>query len=210
MPTKKTTTTKKMTTTKQPTKAKKPMTKNTQPTNKTNNVSSQKISATQNPVTTSKATVQKKIPVQATDSTATVGSALGFKPYQQKKTEEYMSPKMREHFEEILLFWKRQLMEEVDSTVVHMQEEAANFPDPVDRAALEEGFNLELRTRDRERKLIRKIEKSLTEIQEGEYGFCEDCGVEIGTRRLEARPTAAKCIDCKTYQEIREKQEGAS
>lgn len=151
-----------------------------------------------------KAKPRKKV----SDLNATVGSALGFNPYQQKKTEEYMSPEMLKHFEEILLFWKRQLMEEVDSTVIHMQEEAANLPDPVDRAALEEGFNLELRTRDRERKLIRKIEKSLDEIKEGDYGYCEDCGIEIGIRRLEARPTAAKCIDCKTYQEIREKQEG--
>ena len=156
-----------------------------------------------------KAAPKKKV-TKVVDMNATVGSALGFEPYQQKKSEEYMSPSMLEHFEEILLMWKRQLMDEADTTVSHMKEEAANLPDPVDRAALEEGFNLELRTRDRERKLIRKIEKSIAEIQEGEYGFCEDCGVEIGVRRLEARPTATKCIDCKTYQEIREKQEGAS
>jgi len=92
--------------------------------------------------------------------------------------------------------------------VVHLKEDAISYPDPLDRAAQEEGFNLELRTRDRERKLIKKIEQSLDFIERGEYGFCGDCGTEIGIRRLEARPTADKCIDCKTFEEIREKQSG--
>jgi DnaK suppressor protein len=97
-------------------------------------------------------------------------------------------------------------MEEVDRTVHHMQDEAANFPDPNDRASQESEFSMELRTRDRERKLLKKINESLDLIDDGEYGFCESCGVEIGVRRLEARPTATLCIDCKTLDEIREKQ----
>lgn len=141
-------------------------------------------------------------------SKSTNASALGFTPYKIKKGEEYMNDKQREHFRNILNQWKKQLMEEVDSTVVHLKEDATPYSDPLDRASQEEGFNLELRTRDRERKLIKKIEQSLDAIENGEYGFCEDCGTEIGIRRLEARPTASKCIDCKTFEEIREKQSG--
>jgi DnaK suppressor protein len=99
-------------------------------------------------------------------------------------------------------------MQEVDRTVHHMQDEAANFPDPNDRATQESEFSLELRTRDRERRLIKKIDESLKAIESGEYGYCETCGIEIGIRRLEARPTATLCIDCKTLDEIREKQLG--
>jgi DnaK suppressor protein len=99
-------------------------------------------------------------------------------------------------------------MHEVDRTVHHMQDDAANFPDPNDRATQESEFSLELRTRDRERRLIKKIDDSLKEIESGDYGFCESCGIEIGIRRLEARPTASLCIDCKTLDEIREKQMG--
>jgi DnaK suppressor protein len=113
-----------------------------------------------------------------------------------------------EHFRNILATWKKELMEEVDRTVHHMQDEAANFPDPNDRASQETEFSLELRARDRERKLIKKIEESLELVKNGDYGFCEACGVEIGVRRLEARPTATLCIDCKTLDEIREKQMG--
>ena len=119
-----------------------------------------------------------------------------------------MNDKQIEHFTNILRQWKQELMEEVDRTVNHMQDEAANFPDPADRASQEEEFSLELRTRDRERKLIRKIDKTLTRIEEDDYGFCDGCGVEIGVRRLEARPTATLCIDCKTLAEIKEKQLG--
>ena len=119
-----------------------------------------------------------------------------------------MSDPMREHFRTILVTWKRQLMEEVDRTVSHLQGEAANFPDPSDRATQEEVFSLELRTRDRERKLIRKIEEALQMIDNEEYGYCTCCGEEIGLRRLEARPTAQLCVDCKTLDEIRERQEG--
>ncbi len=138
----------------------------------------------------------------------TLLGALEFTPYQSKSDEAYMNEHQREHFRKILNAWKQQLMQDVDLTVGHLKEEAVFYADPVDRASQEEGFNLELRTRDRERKLIKKIEQSLDLINTGEYGHCEDCGAEIGIRRLEARPTAVKCIDCKTFQEIREKQLG--
>ncbi len=137
-----------------------------------------------------------------------VGPIRGFEPYQPRKGEEYMNERQLEHFRQILLAWKRELMEEVDRTVHHMQDEAGNFPDPNDRATQEEEFSLELRTRDRERKLIRKIDEALARIENGEYGYCESCGVEIGIRRLEARPTATLCIDCKTLDEVRERQMG--
>ncbi len=124
--------------------------------------------------------------------------------------DQYMNDEQREHFRKILIRWKHQLMSEVDSTMGHMQEDGLSFPDPIDRAAQEEGFNLELRTRDRERKLIKKIEAALDMIETGEYGYCDDGGANIGVGRLEARPTATKCIDCKTYSEIREKQSGGA
>jgi DnaK suppressor protein len=130
----------------------------------------------------------------------------GFTPYKEKKGEEYMNDKQLEHFRSILNAWKSELMQEVDRTVHHMKDDAANFPDPADRASQEEEFSIELRTRDRERKLIKKIDESLNELDNGDYGYCETCGVEIGIRRLEARPTATMCIDCKTLEEIKEKQ----
>ncbi|MGS2718158.1 RNA polymerase-binding protein DksA [Eionea flava] len=132
----------------------------------------------------------------------------GFEPYKEKKGEEYMNEKQLEHFKNLLQAWKTELMEEVDRTVSHMQDEASNFPDPADRASQEEEFSLELRTRDRERKLIKKIDKTIEQIDADDYGFCESCGVEIGIRRLEARPTATQCVDCKTLAEIKEKQVG--
>jgi len=131
-----------------------------------------------------------------------------FTPYKEKKGEEYMNERQREHFEKLLLAWRRELMEEVDRTMSHLKDEAANFPDPADRASQEEEFSLELRTRDRERKLIRKIDSTLERIENDDYGFCDACGVEIGIRRLEARPTATLCVDCKTLDEIKEKQVG--
>ncbi|GIU06876.1 MULTISPECIES: RNA polymerase-binding protein DksA [Shewanella] len=130
----------------------------------------------------------------------------GVDPYQEKPGEEYMNEAQLGHFKKILEAWRNQLREEVDRTLNHMQDEAANFPDPVDRAAQEEEFSLELRARDRERKLIKKIEKTMQKIEEDDFGFCESCGIEIGIRRLEARPTADQCIDCKTLAEIKEKQ----
>ena len=134
--------------------------------------------------------------------------AFGFPPYEPGADEEYMCDDQKDHFRNILQAWKKSLMEEVDRTVDHMKDEASNFPDPNDRATQESEFSLELRTRDRERKLIRKIDKTLDAIDNDEYGYCEACGVEIGIRRLEARPTATLCIDCKTLDEIREKQMG--
>ncbi len=130
----------------------------------------------------------------------------GFEPYKEKKGEPYMSKAQLEHFTQLLLAWKRQLQEEVERTVHHMRDEANNYADPADRATQEEEFALELRARDRERKLIRKIDQTLDMIRKEDYGYCEQCGVEIGLRRLEARPTATLCIDCKTLEEIREKQ----
>lgn len=132
----------------------------------------------------------------------------GFAPYQLKTNEEYMNSGQIAHFRGILLAWKKELMEEVDRTVHHMQDESGSLPDPNDRATQEEEFSIELRARDRERKLIRKIDSTLKSIDEGDYGYCEECGVEIGIRRLEARPTATLCIDCKTLAEIKEKQIG--
>lgn len=119
-----------------------------------------------------------------------------------------MNADQKEHFRQLLLNWKMELMEEVDRTVNHMKDEAANFPDPADRASQEEEFSLELRTRDRERKLIKKIDSTMELIENDDYGFCNACGVEIGIRRLEARPTATLCVDCKTLDEIKEKQIG--
>jgi DnaK suppressor protein len=138
-------------------------------------------------------------------SQSTVNS-LGITPYKQKKGEEYMSEAMEKHFKELLEAWKKDLLEGFDKTVHHMQDEAANFPDPNDRASQETDFSIELRTRDRERKLIKKIDSTLDNIADHDYGYCETCGVEIGVARLEARPTADQCIDCKTLDEIKEKQ----
>lgn len=129
-----------------------------------------------------------------------------FEPYAETISEDYMNEDQQQHFRDILNGWKAELMEEVDRTVSHMKDDAANFPDPADRASQEEEFSLELRTRDRERKLIKKIDSTLERIDLDEYGFCEACGVEIGIRRLEARPTATLCIDCKTLDEIKERQ----
>ncbi|MGW8309578.1 MAG: RNA polymerase-binding protein DksA [Thiogranum sp.] len=137
-----------------------------------------------------------------------VGPTQDIAPYDTDRDEEYMNEAQVEHFRNILLTWKRELMEEVDRTVHHMQDEAASFPDPNDRATQESEFSMELRARDRERKLIKKIDEALMNLDNDEYGYCEACGVEIGIRRLEARPTATLCIDCKTLDEIREKQMG--
>ena len=137
-----------------------------------------------------------------------IGPVPCIAPYQEKKGEEYMNEKQVQHFKNILLEWKRSLMEEVDRTVHHMQDDAANFPDPNDRATQESEFSMELRARDRERKLIKKIDESMSHLESDDFGYCEACGVEIGVKRLEARPTATLCIDCKILDEIREKQRG--
>ena len=129
-----------------------------------------------------------------------------FKPYVPKKGEPYMSPKQLEHFRKILSQLKEELSQDIDRTVHTMQDEATVFADPNDRASQESDMALELRNRNRERKLIKKIEETIAKIDAGEYGYCESCGVEIGLKRLEARPTATLCIDCKTLDEMRERQ----
>ena len=139
-------------------------------------------------------------------NTSTENSAIdAFEPYQEVEGEEYMNQDQQAHFKAMLLAWKKELMEEVDKTVTHMKDDAHNFADPSDRASQEEEFALELRTRDRERKLIKKIDSTMKLMDNDEYGFCETCGIEIGIRRLEARPTATQCIDCKELQERKEK-----
>ena len=129
-----------------------------------------------------------------------------FAPYNAKSGEEYMNDKQLNHFRQILNDWKKELSEDIDRTVHTMQDEVTMFADPNDRASQESDMTLELRNRDRERKLIKKIDETLAKIDEGDYGYCNSCGVEIGLKRLEARPTATLCIDCKTLDEIREKQ----
>ena len=130
-----------------------------------------------------------------------------FKPYKPSRGESYMNDEQLEHFKQLLRVWRAELVEEMTRTVSHMKDEAANFPDPADRATQEEEFSLELRTRDRERKLIKKIDGTLERIKIDDYGYCDACGIEIGIQRLEARPTATLCIDCKTLAEIKERQE---
>jgi DnaK suppressor protein len=129
-------------------------------------------------------------------------------PYVQRKGEEYMSKEQLEHFRRILSVWKQDLMQEVDRTMLHMKDEAANFPDPNDRATQESEFSLELRTRDRERKLIRKIDEALKRIEDGSYGFCLETGEPIGVKRLEARPVATLSVEAQERRERREKQFG--
>ena len=129
-----------------------------------------------------------------------------FTPYAAKKGEEYMNAAQRKHFRKILETLKAELSEEIDRTVHTMQDEATVFADPNDRASQESDMALELRNRDRERKLIKKIDETIARIDADEYGYCDSCGVEIGLKRLEARPTATLCIDCKTLDEMRERQ----
>lgn len=155
---------------------------------------------------TTRKSASGKPPIAGTIPGAATGQFKTFMPYKPAKGEEYMNDGQMEHFRAILLDWKVSLMQEVDRTVGHMKSDATNFPDPNDRATQEEEFSLELRTRDRERRLIKKIDESITKLDEDEYGYCDGCGVEIGIRRLEARPTANMCIECKTLEEIREKQ----
>ncbi len=129
-----------------------------------------------------------------------------FTPYVAQPGEEYMNDRQLNHFRRILNNWKAELSDDIDRTVHTMQDEVTMFADPNDRASQESDMALELRNRDRERKLIKKIDDTLAKIDAHEYGYCESCGVEIGLKRLEARPTATLCIDCKTLDEIREKQ----
>ncbi|MBK4775576.1 RNA polymerase-binding protein DksA [Candidatus Pantoea edessiphila] len=139
-------------------------------------------------------------------SSLSILAIAGVKSYQEKPDEQYMNSEQLNHFRKILRAWKDQLQKEIDRGLTNMQDETSNFPDPIDRASQEEEFSLELRTRDRENKIIKKIEKTLKKVEGGDFGYCDSCGIEIGLRRLEARPTADLCIDCKTIAEIREKQ----
>jgi len=141
-------------------------------------------------------------------STNLLAGPRNVKPYVARRGEQYMSKEQLDHFRHILETWKRDLMQEVDRTVLHMKDEAANFPDPNDRATQESEFSLELRTRDRERKLIRKIEEAIKRIDDGSYGYCIETGEEIGVKRLEARPVATLSLEAQERRERREKQYG--
>ena len=146
-----------------------------------------------------------------TDMTATTTEqsllSYGVEPYQPKKGEVYMAGPQKAHFYKLLNNWKLALMEGVDATIHDLQASAVMQADPCDQASQAESFSLELRTRDRERKLIKKIEQAIHHLESGDYGFCNECGIEIGLRRLEARPTATLCIDCKTIAEVKEKRQ---
>ncbi len=142
------------------------------------------------------------------DAGSLLAGPRNVQPYIAKRGEQYMNKEQLEHFRNILNGWKRDLMEEVDRTVSHMKDEAANFPDPNDRATQEEEFSLELRTRDRERKLIRKIDEALKRVEDGSYGYCLETGEEIGVKRLEARPVATLTIEAQERRERRERQYG--
>jgi len=147
-----------------------------------------------------KKVVAKKTPQKIANNKSKIA------PYKSKKNEKYMSVSMKRHFVAVLLLWKEHLLDEMQKTFNHLKTKGETYADPVDRASQEEEFAFELRTRDRERKLISKITVSLDKIKQDDYGWCDSCGDEIGIKRLEARPTATHCIDCKTLDEIKEKQ----
>jgi len=150
--------------------------------------------------TTQKVKTTKKV-AEATDNTI-----HGIAPYKEKAREKYMNPKQVDHFRSILEAWKQNLLDEVSRTIHLMQDENINHPDPNDRASQETDMSLELRNRDRERKLLKKIDQTIVRVDSDDYGWCDRCGIEIGIRRLEARPTAELCVDCKTLNEIKERQ----
>lgn len=159
---------------------------------------------------TKKTVAKKKVANKVTTRPKATGVVANNKskiaPYKAKKNEKYMSAAMKRHFTAVLLNWKEHLKEEMRKTFDHLKSKDESYADPIDRASQEEEFAFELRTRDRETKLTRKINLSLEKIKYDEFGWCEDCGVEIGVKRLEARPTATLCIDCKSLDEIKEKQ----
>jgi len=171
-------------------------------------VSKKKASPARKPAAKKKTPVRKKAPARAARrrGDALSGPIHGIAPYKPARGEEYMSDKQLEHFRDILSAWKNELMFEVDRTVHHMQDEAANFPDPNDRATQESEFGLELRTRDRERKLLRKIDSALIRLDDGSYGFCDETGEEIGLKRLEARPVATLSLEAQERREMAERQ----
>jgi DnaK suppressor protein len=160
------------------------------------------------PAVTAAATPADTDEVESAEPGSLLAGPRNVQPYIVKRGEQYMSKEQLEHFRQILNSWKRDLMVEVDRTVSHMKDEAANFPDPNDRATQEEEFSLELRTRDRERKLIRKIDEALKRIEDGSYGYCLETGEEIGIKRLEARPVATLSIEAQERRERRERQYG--
>jgi DnaK suppressor protein len=177
----------------------------------TRKVSKKKVSKKKAAAGARKAAPKKAAPARRKAPARPRGDILsapihGIEPYKPKRGEEYMSSAQLKHFENILTAWKRELMNEVDRTVHHMQDEAANFPDPSDRATQESEFGLELRTRDRERKLLRKINSALARIDDGSYGYCEETGEEIGLKRLEARPVATLCLEAQERREMAERQ----
>tara|TARA_B100001778_G_scaffold256969_1_gene217063 strand:+ start:407 stop:991 length:585 start_codon:yes stop_codon:yes gene_type:complete len=166
-----------------------------------------KITAKKTPVKKSQAKKSTPKKVKKTLKTNTVANNKSkIAPYKPKKNEKYMSAAMKRHFIAVLLLWKEHLLDEMQKTFDHLRAKGETFADPVDRASQEEEFAFELRTRDRERKLINKISTSIEKIKQDDYGWCDSCGDEIGIKRLEARPTATHCIDCKTLDEIKEKQ----
>ena len=154
---------------------------------------------------TKKATQKVAKKVSSVDASKD-GLIHGVEPYKIKAREKYMSPNQVDHFRNILLSWKNNLLEEVSRTIHLMQDENINHPDPNDRASQETDMSLELRNRDRERKLLKKIDQTILKVDSDDYGWCDRCGIEIGIRRLEARPTAELCVDCKTLDEIKERQ----
>ena len=158
-------------------------------------------------VTKAKRTIQKKV-LKTKPKASVANNKSKIAPYKVKKNEKYMSAAMKKHFIAVLLLWKEHLKDEMQKTFDHLKTKGETYADPIDRASQEEEFAFELRTRDRERKLINKIAISIEKIKQDDYGWCESCGDEIGIKRLEARPTATHCIDCKTLDEIKEKQLG--
>ena len=179
-----------------------------------------KTAAKKNPVkkttkkTATKKSLQKKVVQKNSTSAKKVTEKYeeaqflaSIKPYKLKKNEKYMNAVQKKHFQEILASWKEQLQIEQDRTADKIQKNVSHFPDESDRATHEEEFTLELRTRERERKLLSKISESIEDLKSDDYGYCASCGIEIGIRRLEARPTATRCIDCKTIEEIHERQQ---
>ena len=178
--------------------------------------SSKKSSAKKSPVkkTTAKKKIVKKLAVKRTPAKKSVKKVAAKKrttpvsSYKGRKGEKYMSAAMKKHFNAVLIEWREHLRDEMQKTFDHLKNKGESYADPIDRASQEEEFAFELRTRDRERKLLNKIASSLEQIKQDDYGYCYACGIEIGVKRLEARPTATHCIDCKTLDEIKEKQLG--
>lgn len=202
---------------KKPVSKKKPAARKKKTTKK-RPVSRKKAASKKRPASKKKAAARKRVPSRKPAarktparpakrrSTLLSGPIHGIAPYKRRRGEAYMSDAQVEHFRKILSAWKRELIFEVDRTVHHMQDEAANFPDPNDRATQESEFGLELRTRDRERKLLRKIDQALARLDEGSYGYCDETGEEIGLKRLEARPVATLCLEAQERRELAERQ----